>query len=91
MGKDVSIEKFSNIDFPKTEMPTNITVSIIKSICVGQIISIKAKVYHLTPVKKVQSGKLQMVEAHLVDPTGTIKMILWQSFVAKIQLGKTYL
>ena len=49
------------------------------------------KVYHLGPIRSVQSRKLQMAEATLADPTGTIKIVLWEEFAGQVVNGQTYM
>ena len=91
MGRDVIVEEFAEpIDFKKEELPTNVTASTMKSVCIGQVISMRAKVYDIGRVKIV-SQNLEMAEAHIVDPTGTIKLILWGKFTSMVEKGKTYL
>ena len=81
----------SNIDFPKVDMPTTIDLSIIKTLCVGQLVCFKAKVNQLNKPKQVQSGRLQMVEGILLDPSCTMKVILWQEFGNQVVEGYTYM
>ncbi len=88
MGRDVIVEEFAEpIDFKKEELPTNITASTVKSVCIGQVISMRAKVYDIGRVKIV-SQNLEMAEAHIVNPTGTIKLILWGKFTSMIERAK---
>ena len=90
MGHDVTIEHFSAIDFDKVELPTTMNVSIIKSVCSGQIVTVTAKVTHLYPSKTVGSKNLQLQHAIIADPSGTMKMTLWKNFVGRIKQGDTY-
>ena len=89
--ENVSIEHFPDIDFTRIEIPTTITLSTIKSVCIGQLVTIKAKVIHLTSVQYVQSGKLRIVEADLLNPSATLKVILWEDFVDAVADGNTYM
>lgn len=44
-------------------------------LCVGELVSYKAKVRKLNKSKQVQTGRLSMVKGMLVDPSGTIEVI----------------
>lgn len=43
LNDDVQIEELTEIDFNKKELPSNFTISTLKSISVGQLVTIKAK------------------------------------------------
>ena len=76
MGHDVSIEHFPDTNFEKEEMPTTMNISTAKSLCVGQLVTVKAKVAYLHPPKYAGSENLHIQEAVLVDPSSTIKFVL---------------
>ena len=90
MGHDVTIEHFPAIDFEKVKLPTTMNMSTIKSVCPGQIVTVTAKVTHLYPSKTVSSKNLQLQHAIIADPSGTMKMTLWENFVGSIKQGDTY-
>ena len=90
MGNNVAISHNPNIDFPKVEMPSSVTLATLRNVCVRQLVTIKAKIIHLSPINVLQSGKLRMIQAHLVDPSGTIRILLWQKFVDVVTEGDTY-
>ena len=79
-----------NIDFPKVEMPRSVTLATLSNVSVGQLVTAKAKVVHLSPIKVLPSKKLRMNQAHLVDPSGTIRTVLWEQFVSAVAEGNTY-
>lgn len=79
------------ISFKKKEIPTHLTIAQIPSICVGQLITIKAKVAHLQPIREVKNGGLKLVEASLIDKSDNIKMIIWQDHIHEVEAGKTYI
>ena len=90
MGHDVTIEHFPATDFDKVKLPTTMNLSTIKSVCSGQIVTVTAKVTHLYPSKTVGSKNLQLQHAIIADPSGTMKMTLWENFVGSIKQGDTY-
>lgn len=90
MESDMSIEHFPDVNFQKQQMSTTMNISTVKTLCIGQLLTLKAKVAHLHVPKKVQSQNLLLQEAMLVDPSGTIKFVLWENFVGTIQQGSTY-
>ena len=56
MGDDVSVEDCSNINFQKSELPSTMNVGVAKTVCVGQHVTVKAKVAKL----KYQSKERQL-------------------------------
>ena len=92
MSHDVTIEHFPAIDFDKVKLPRTMNLSTIKSVCPGQIVTVTAKVTHLYPSKIVGSKNLhvQLQHAIIADPSGTMKMTLWENFVGSIKQGDTY-
>lgn len=91
VGDDVSVEDCPNINFQKSELPSTMNIAVAKTVRVGQHVTVKAKVANLTEVKKDNSGRFNMVHAVLVDPSSSIKLILWESFVNIVVAGSTYL
>ena len=92
MGHEVTIEHFPAIDFDKVKLPTTMNLSTIKSVCPGQIVTVTAKVTHFYMYlsKTVGSENLQLQHAIIADPSGTMKMTLWENFVGSIKQGDTY-
>ena len=90
MGNDVTIEHYPAIDFDKVELPATMNLSTIKSVCLGQIVTVTVKVTHVYPSKTVGSKNLQLQQAIIADPSGTMKMTLWENFVGSIKQGDTY-
>ena len=90
MGHDVSLESLSELDFDKTTMPTSINLNTIKSVCIGQLVTVTAKVSRLHPSREVKSKNLELQEAMLVDPCATMKLILWADFIDSVLEGDTY-
>ena len=91
IGDDVFVEDCPNINFQKSELPSTMNIAVAKTVRVGQHVTVKAKVANLTEVKKDNSGRFNMVHAVLVDPSSSIKLILWESFVSSVVAGSTYI
>ena len=91
MGNNVAVQYYPNIDFPKVEIPSSVTLATLSNVSVGKLVTVKAKVVHLSPIKVLQSKKLRMNQAHLVGPSGTIRIVLWEEFVNAVAEGNTYI
>ena len=66
-------------------------IATAKSSCIGQLVTLKAKVVYIHPPKYVGSQNFHMQEAVLDDPWSTTKFILRENFVGNVQEGSTYL
>ena len=95
LNDDVQIKEFPEVDFQKKQLPTNFTISTLKSVSVGQLVTIKAKVVAKSATQQVSSymhsGQLSLVEAQVIDCTGCIKVVLWEEFQNNVELEKTYI
>ncbi|CAB3996618.1 Hypothetical predicted protein, partial [Paramuricea clavata] len=58
------------------------------SVTAGQIITLKTEVIHVASVKNI--SQLQKQEIILRDPTGTIKLVLWEQYVNALVVNTTY-
>ena len=85
------IEHFPAIDFNKVKLSTTMNLLTIKSLCPGQIVTVTAKVTHLHPSKTVGSKNLQLQHAIIADPSGTMKMTLWENFVRAPSMITVYI
>ncbi|KAJ7394876.1 hypothetical protein OS493_000711 [Desmophyllum pertusum] len=86
MNNNVEIQQLPAAPFPKVDIPSTLTLGMLKSISPGQLITVKAKIIHLQEQKtvKTSSGPLSMIEGQIVDVEGYSKIILWQDFVNKV-------
>ena len=84
VGNNVVIKYYPNIDFPRVEIPSSVTLATPSSASVGQLVT---KVVYLSIIKVLQSEKLRMIQAHLMDPLGTVRIVLWQEFVSAVAEG----
>ena len=74
-------------------MPKGLTIRGLLSIMPEQLIDLKAKVISLRKPSNVKANTdtlLRKQEGLLIDPTGSIKVILWQLDVDQVEEGKTY-
>ena len=69
-------------------------IASLMSVTAEQIITLKAEGTHVTSVKHIISqhhGQLQKQEIMLRDPTGTIKLVLWEQYVNSLVVNTTYM
>ena len=59
MGNNVAVQYYPNIDFQKVEIPSSVTLATLSNVSVGQLVTVKAKVVHLSPIKVLQSKKTE--------------------------------
>ena len=66
---------------------------MIKTLCVGQLVTVKAKVIQLGEPNEIwaNKSKLTMVEGTVAHPTGNIRLIIQEHLISKIQQGCTYI
>ena len=78
-------------DFQPKEIPTTNNIGTISAINTYQMIAIKAKLLQKGDKNKVKTddGEKFLVNAYLGDPSGTIKVTLWDRF-CDLEEGKTY-
>ena len=95
MGDFVNLELLTPKDIAfqkKNVVPTDLNLSMLSSISVQQLITLKAKVIGLQDAQIVNTpqSSLKKADGVLVDECGTVKIILWESDIDKVQNGKTY-
>ncbi|XP_028405250.1 uncharacterized protein LOC114531825 [Dendronephthya gigantea] len=75
--------------------PNDVTnIVSLMNVTAEQVITLKAEVTHVASVKKIISqhhGQLQKQEVMLRDPTGTIKLVLWEQYVNTLIVNTTYI
>jgi hypothetical protein len=71
---------------------TRIPLSSIYKLAAEQLITVKAKVVTISAVKVFASnnGRLQKQEVMITDPTASMKLVLWGSYVNTLQPDQTY-
>lgn len=58
----------------------------------GQLLTVTALVSNVEPAKEVvkrTTNEITVTEWQLTDPTGTIKLVLWEEFVKQVSNGDT--
>ena len=86
----------TNISFAMSDVITanNVTsISALMNVIAEQIISLKVQVTHVSPVKVMitqNHGPLRKHEVMLRDPSGTMKLILLEQYVALLVPSQTY-
>lgn len=94
--KETRLEKVRDISFPIKPLPSAIEVKIgnLNMFRPGQVLSITAMVTNIQPKKEVTKKTTKQIislqECQLTDPTGSIKLVMWEDFVQKCENGKTY-
>lgn len=96
INKKTNVQKCTTpLNFERVDIEnTTVKLSTVKSILFGQLINVKATVRQLSGSKIISTSagaRLKKQEAVLVDPFGSIKIILWEDFVDTIETGNTYL
>lgn len=69
------------------------SISALINVMPEQIITLKAQVTHVSPVKVMitqNHGPLRKQEVLLRDPSGTIKLVLWEQYVDLLVPSQTY-
>lgn len=75
MGHDVIVEHYSELDFQRSQIQSSTTLLSVKSVRIGQHLTVKAKVTNMS--KELKGGDLTLVNCTLLDPTASIKMVLY--------------
>ena len=77
MDNTASVEESPEIHFHSKDVPANLTISILKSICIGQLLL------------NLKNGKLKL-EGCLIDPIDCIKVTI-SEHISQVQQGNTYI
>ena len=80
-AKDVAFTK-------KKLVPTDVNLSMLGSMCVQQLVNIKAKLVYLAEIETINTphSTLRKCDAILVDPKGSIKITLWEDDIQKVKM-----
>ena len=83
-----------NFQFDETTTNKQHTISGLQKISPGQLVSLKAHISQMGPVRKAafanEDGPNKQ-EGIIVDPTASIRIILWGSSVNTMEQNKTYI
>ena len=89
MGHDVIVEHYPELDFQRSQIQSSTTLLSVKSVRIGQHLTVKAKVTNMS--KELKGGDLTLVNCTLLDPTASIKMVLWENFINQVENNHTYI
>ncbi|PFX12197.1 hypothetical protein AWC38_SpisGene23881 [Stylophora pistillata] len=80
------------LTFLREEIPSTLNISMLTNVTNNQLINLKAKVVHLSGVKKIISRDDTKSEADccLLDPSGSIKLTLWEDLITEVADDNTY-
>ena len=82
----------TKVSFPPKPIPQTNNIASLSGVHFQQLITIKAKVTRMGATKTVitSNGVKRKADCSLTDPSGTIKLTLWEDFINDVQEGKTY-
>ena len=82
----------NNEEFQCIDVPDTLDIASFSNVAPEQIVSFKAKIVNLSGEKKfdTQKGCFVKQEAFAVDPTGTIRIVLWGDYVNQLKQDVTY-
>ena len=88
--RDINFVFSEELSKPATGEP--VTISSISNLVSEQLISIKAKVLKVSgdKVQATRFGRLRKQDVIVADPTGYIKLVLWDNYVNTLDLEHTY-
>ena len=89
MGNDVIVEHYPELDFQRLQIQSSTTLLSVKSVRIGQHVTVKAKVTNMS--KQLKGGDLTLVNCTLLDPTASMKMVLWENFINQVENNRTYI
>ena len=83
----------TNVDFPTKPIPPTNNIASLRGVHYQQLVTITA-IKSNTTRRNQESintfGSKRKSRMLLVDPSGSIKLILWESLIQEVQDGKTY-
>ena len=89
IGHSATIEHIEPIelDFDCADL-TTLNIQKLKQCASGTLVTIKGTLTNLYPQRKYKDASIR--EAALSDATGSIKLVLWETFVDQVEKGLTY-
>ena len=93
MNDKVLLEEVAEVDFEYRQIvPHEMNIGKLNIITPEQMITLKAKVINLSQPTAVHAhgGTLAKVEGLLIDPHGTVKLLLWEADTDVVKEGKTF-
>ena len=92
MNARVQIEELMEVTF-LGEIPSTLNISMLSNVTNNQLINLKAKVVHLSGVKKIitrDGTKKLKADCWLLDPSRSIKLTLWEDLITEVADDNTY-
>lgn len=89
MEDSVIVEHYPQLDFQRSKIESSTTLLSVKSLRIGQHVTVKAKVTNKS--KEQKGGDLTLVNCTLLDLTASIKMVLWKNFIGQVEINHTYM
>ena len=89
MDHDAIVKHYPELDFKRAQIQSSNTLLSVKSVRIGQHVTVKAKVTNMS--KELKGGDLTLVNCTLLDPTPSIKMALWENFINQVKNNCTYI
>ena len=89
MGHNVIVEHYPELDFQRSQIQSSTTLLSVKSVRIGQHVTVKAKGTNMS--KELKGGDLTLVNCTLLDPTASMKMVLWENFINQVENNRTYI
>eukprot|EP00794_Sanderia_malayensis_P008351 gene8351-9253_t len=94
MNDKVMLEELDSVYFERREpVPEGFIISGLTTIMPEQLVNLKAKVINLQKPSSVNintDNPLQKQEGLIIDQTGSIKIVFWESDAGVVREGKTY-
>jgi len=74
-------------------VPKDLNISMLPSLSLNQLITLKGKIINLQKPQKVHMGDcvLDKAEALLVDTSGSIQIVFWANDISHVKDNETYL
>lgn len=70
MGNNVAVQYYPNIDFPKVEIPSSVTLATLSNVSVGHLVTVKSKSHPPVPN---QSSTVKKTENESGTPCGPFR------------------
>ena len=96
LKKETKLDQLDTLSFPFKDTPQTKEVQIgnLNMFRAGQLLSLTAMVTNIQPAKdvtiKATNKTVLLQECLLTDPSGSIKLVVWENFVNKCKSGNTY-
>ena len=92
MNARVKIERLFESPFEIEELPSSQNIAMLSAVTNNQSVSLKAKVVQLSGIKRVttKNGIKPKAECWLLDPSGSVRVTLWEPFIQQVTEGNRH-